>query len=256
MNTRRLASVAVVGVLAVSLAGCGNSGTSGGKTAALTEANFARTVSGAVSHQRSVHIAGRVSAAGQSVTVRGDSVLAGKRSKMKMSIAAGQFGTVQVVLVNQVIYLRAPQLSRLTGNAAKPWVKVDLADPRNMFRASFSRLVNQADPSKLAQTFKSIKGLRDLGTEHVNGVEATHYRVRIGVAAAARAGGADASQLRRAGLPKTADVDAWIDTLQRPARISMNVGSLAKVSLTFTRWGEPVTVTAPPANQVGTVRQR
>jgi hypothetical protein len=256
MNMRRIASAAVAGVLAVSLAACGSSGGSGGKTAALTEANFARTLSGAVSHQRSVHVAGSVSVAGQSLTVRGDSVLAGKNSKMRMSIAAGQFGTVHMVLVNQVIYLKAPQLSRATGNASKPWVKIDLTDPKNPFRASFRGLVDQADPSKLTQTFKSIKGLRNLGTEHVGGVDATHYKVTIGVAAAARAGGADASQIRRAGLPKTANVNVWIDARQRPVRISMSVGSLAKVSLSFTRWGAPVTVTAPPASQVGTYHPR
>lgn len=253
MNVRRLASFAVIGVLAVSLTACGNKGgsSSGEKTAGLTAANFSRTVSGAVREQHSVHIAGSVTAAAAHFSVRGDSVLAGKNSKMKMRLDAGQLGTVQMVLANQVIYLKAPQLSRVTGNPAKPWVKINTADPNNTFGSSFSRLLDQADPSKLTETFKSIKGLRNLGAERVKDVDATHYRVKIGIAAAARAGGASATELRRAGLPKVANVDVWIDAKQRPVRISMTVGSLVKVNLTFTRWGAPVKVTAPPASQVG-----
>jgi hypothetical protein len=253
MYTRRLASVAVIGVLAVSLTACGNKGgsSSGDRTAGLTAANFSRILSGAVRHQHSVHIAGSVTAAGAHFTMQGDSVLAGRNSKMRMRLDAGQLGTVQMVLVDQVIYLNAPQLSRMTGNPAKPWVKIDTTDPKSTFGSSFSRLLDQADPSKLTDTFKSIKGLRNLGSERVNGVDATHYRVRIGIAAAARAGGASAMELRRAGLPKVASVDVWIDAKQRPVRIAMTVGSLVKVNLDFTRWDAPVTVYVPPARQVG-----
>jgi hypothetical protein len=256
MNTRRLASVAVIGVLAVSLTACGNKGgsSSGDKTAGLTAANFSRTVSGAVREQRSVHIAGSVTAAGAHFSLRGDSVLAGRNSKMRMRLDAGQLGNVQVVLANRVIYLKAPQLSRVTGNAGKPWVKINTADPRSTFGSSFSRLLDQADPSKLTNTFKSIKGLRDLGADRVSGVDATHYRVKIGIAAAAKAGGASATELRRAGLPKVANVDVWIDAKQRPVRIAMTVGALVKVNLTFTRWGAPVSVSAPPASQVGVLQ--
>jgi lipoprotein LprG len=247
MNLRRLA--AAVGLFAIALTSCGGSG-GNEQSADLTQANFASTLSNAVKDEKSVHIDGDVKAAGTSFTIKADTLLDKTNSQMRMSMDAGQLGAIQLVLADQVIYIKAPQISQLSNDASKPWVKIDTTDPNNPFASSFGRIFEQADPSKLPDTFKSIKGLKKVGTETVNGVETTHYAVTIDTAAAVRASGGDTSKLKSAGVPNTAKVDIWIDSEQRPAQVKMTMGSLADINLTFSHWGEDVNVTAPPANQV------
>jgi hypothetical protein len=254
MRLRRLAATAAIGLFAISLTACGGSSGTHNKSANLTQANFASTLSTAVKNQKSVHIDGKVSAAGTAFTIKADTVLNGKNTKMKMSMDAGQLGSIQMVLADQVIYIKAPQISQLSSDASKPWVKIDTTDPNSPFASSFSQIFDQADPSKISDTFKSIKGLKKVGTEKVNGVETTHYTVTIDTAAAVKASGGDASKLKSAGVPDKATVNIWIDSEQRPAQMRMAMGSLANVDLTFSHWGDDVTVTAPPADQVSELK--
>ena len=62
--------------------------------------------------------------------------------------------------------------------------------------------------------------------------------------------GLDPSLLGGAQLPKTISYDIWLDGDARPVKLAMS-SSEYSLDLHFSKWGEPVHVTAPPASQVG-----
>ncbi len=257
MRMRRLAAVCGVTVLAVALTACGSKSTDTTKNAGhenanatLTKANFASTLTKAMSTEKSVHLSGTITAAGATFTINADTRLNGGSPSMKMEMGAGQQGTMQMILVGKAIYIKAPQLSQLSKDSSKPWMKIDLSNTSSPLGKSFSQLLDQADPSKMTQAFKALDNVKLVGSETVNGVATTHYRATVNLARALRAQGVDPSSLSGVNMPSTSIIDVWLDSQQRPAKVSMNMGDLAKVDMSFSKWGQPVVISAPAASQV------
>jgi hypothetical protein len=106
------------------------------------------------------------------------------------------------------------------------------------------------NPADLMKAFQSISTLTKVGTETVDGVQTTHYKVTIDTAkAGALMGVPDGST---GALPKTVTYDVWVDGSNRPVQVTIDM-AMAKVDLHFSKWGQPVHVVAPPASQVSTL---
>ncbi len=106
----------------------------------------------------------------------------------------------------------------------------------------------------LARAFRAITQLDRVGTESVDGVDTTHYVVTVDTMKALRLlgledlAGVNIDDLRTS-LPKTFDYDAWLDDSGRPVRLKARYAG-ACIDVHLSQWGEPVSVSAPPASQV------
>lgn len=162
-------------------------------------------------------------------------------------------GPVQVIIVNGDVYTKG--LSR--GNPSKPWTK-NAGESKEIAAA-----LKQADPRLALKMFSDVGALKQVGTETVDGISATHYSVTVELAKVAKQHPelADILNVLIQNGVKTQNVQLWVDSQKRPVRISMsaqlpnpaNSGSTinSTQSVDFTDWGVPVTIQAPPADQVG-----
>jgi hypothetical protein len=252
MSFRGVAAGAIAAGLMVSLSGCGSdagsgTGTGGGAAAAsLTSANFSRTVTTAQQASKSAHFEASVNAAGQTISMSGDvsgfKDVGSAAMDMKIKAMGKRF---EIRLVHKVLYLHGTGMPMMSG---KPWLKSDLTDPRN----PLSKILETAGPRSMAMYLQAVKNLRDRGVGTVDGVQAHHYTVTIDTAKALAANpllkGQDLSKL---GMPKTLTTDAWVDAKNRPIKMTVAIGKLATVTVHVSKYGEPVSVHAPPANEVG-----
>jgi len=192
--------------------------------------------------------------------------------------------TVNVVTDGGAVYLGSPALSSLTGSTT--WLKADVATSATSGNADSSTLAVLANPSQLLGLLSSIGGqVTTVGTVVLDGTQTTEYTTTVTVSElAARAGltpgsklGAEVSQvlgqLGNTSVPVTAWVGADGYVRQLSASIDLSraaLGGLAgdlingtlsgstagqattstTVTVGFSHYGDPVTVTVPPADQV------
>lgn len=256
----------VGGVAAVALlvaAGCGNATSLSGSddigasgSAGLSKSEFAATLQQATKSARSVHMIGTFQGAGQSLTLTADQELSGSASiadlTAKMSIEMSGMGSVELRLVDGVAYMNVSKLamSGMLPQSNKPWIKVDLTDPSGPFGSSFGQFSKSMDAASIGRLFTSASQLKELGPANIDGVQTTKYRVTIDTSKAASGLGVPTTELG-GRVPATLAFDVWLDTEGRPTQISANLSG-ASMTFTFSKWGEPVNVQAPPASQVGT----
>lgn len=250
MNVKKsiVSAAAVLSTLAI--AGCGSAtDLSSSHGASLTKQSFAASVTAATSQAQSVHMTGSFSVQGQQVTMSADESLGGTSindAAAAMTVDIAGMGSVEVRLVAGVAYINAGKLG-LPGTSTKPWMKVDLSDTSNPLGAAFAKMAAM-NPARLMQAFKSISTLTEVGTETVDGIQSTHYKVTVDTAKVGDLLGMP--QGAAAGsLPKSVSYDVWVDGTNRPVQVTMN-NAMFTVDLHFSRWGQAVHVVAPPASQV------
>jgi len=185
------------------------------------------------------------------MTMDGVTEFASNKGTITMSMM-GQ--TIDMVSDGTTMYMHLPAMMRGVGSAE--WVAFPVT-------------------AGAAGTFDSATGVLDalrgvgadvqeVGTEEVNGVDATHYRATVDLQRALDA--APESQRERArtalGQLGTSDVpiDVWLSsdglpvrqviTFDAPAGGGLLGGMSMKMTIDFTDWGTPVDVQVPPADQV------
>lgn len=200
----------------------------------------------------------KLSAEGKTITSDGEGVLDLADGDSVMKITA-QGKSIEQRVVDQVMYQKAPGQKAQGG---KPWIKIDLKKV-----AAQQGMSNQqiGDPAQTAAYAKAItdKDITKVGTEKIDGVNTTHYRVSLDVA---KLPGGD--QMRQQ-LGPTLPMQVWLDdegrlrrqhidmTVKAPASASANKGNSAapqqlKMStvMGFSDFGTEVDAEAPPAGQV------
>ena len=100
---------------------------------------------------------------------------------------------------------------------------------------------------------QAASGLQVVGPEQVAGADATHYKLTVDVTPLPDTlPGREA--LLSAGL-MSLPVDLWVDDQGRPVKVTENLsvqGQTVDTEVTIGNFDAPVTVTAPPADQVAT----
>jgi hypothetical protein len=248
MRLRRMAAGTIAAGMMVSLSGCGsNAGSSGGDAAALTQANFSRTVTSAQQAAKSAHFVASIKAAGHSISMSGDASGFADLASAAMNLNVKASGkTIEMRLVHKVLYLHG---AGMPAPAGKSWVKVDLNDANN----PLSKILDTAGPRSMLTYLRSVTSLDDKGMQSVDGVQAHHYTVTINPAKALAANPAFKGQdMSKLGMPKTLHTDVWQDSDHRPVKMTVVIGELLSLEVHVSKYGEPVAVHAPPAGQVGT----
>lgn len=214
------------------------------QTTALTADDFAERIAAAQKEKKSVQLAMTTTLAGQKVAVEGKVDLGGSTPAMDETMTIPGMSTMKVRAVDGIVYMNLGTLSK------DKWIKVDPKDTSNPLASQFSGMIDGADPTQQVEALKgAIASVKQSGSpETVDGVEAQKYVVTVDTA---KLGGALKSQLGSTGasLPKTITYTYWVDGDDLVRKVDADVSG-AKVDMTFSHWGEPVTVTAPPAGDI------
>ncbi len=249
---RRLAPVlGLLTLVAVLAAGCGSGGALAldPVAAAATKTQEAGTF--AFDYTASIQIFGHT------VSLDGSGKTDTSTGAGQMSLSfAGMPGTAnagaQMLIVDKTVYVQSSQLAGKLPSG-KQWLKVDVS---RLAAAKGQPLgsLNEIDPQQWLQQLLASKDTQKLGTDTVQGETMTHYRATVDLSQAAKGKARDSlSQLGVSSLP----VDIWVDGqgLVRQVQTSLSLSKqLQGTSFTLTfdmhDFGTPVSVTAPPADEV------
>jgi lipoprotein LprG len=242
---RRRIGVPLV-ALVLLLAGCGArpEGPATAQSADLTVANFASTVGEAQQQARTAHIESDILAMGRHVEVSGD--VSGVRGDVAFDLTmSGEMmpGDARMILVDQVLYLRVPGLT-----PGRKFFRLDIDHSDHPAARMLDQLLDQVrrlDPAQAAKAFEAVVELDKVGTGQVDGVETTRYAVTVDTRKALRAMNMD-GMVPPGRLPRTMAFDVWLDSDNLMRRLRISVHDVT-TTVTFSQWGEPVDITAPPA---------
>lgn len=262
MRTRRMTTAGVALAAALTLTACGSSpsgstaktgGTqSGNSTTAtaftpLTKANFGTTLASTVSGVKTAHMA-----ITSSIMTGTADMNYGPPIAMKMSMNVTQAGKsiqMQLRLVGTVMYMQIPGMTPTGKFISMDMSKVPQAS------AIFKQLEQYQSfgPQSMAKQFEAgLSNLTYVGAETINGQQTRHYTVTVDTAAALKAMGQSGAALNSyVAQNKTLTEQVYLDSQQRPVRMSMALPApIGTMQMDFSNWGQPVTISAPPAADV------
>jgi hypothetical protein len=157
---------------------------------------------------------------------------------LKLTSSSLGSGSVEVLMVHDAMYLHLAQLG-------DKYAKISLTGENS----PLSQMgLGSLDPSAMFDRFSdAVSGGTYVGKETVDGTATDHYRLTIDTSAVASA--IPSLSAQATALPATETVDVWFDGEGRFKQMRMDTGG-ETVTESFSDWGEPVTVKAPPANRV------
>lgn len=253
MKLRRLLAGAATGFVLLTATACGGSSAEG-IAADLGTDNFASEVSAATETEQSTHVEATLTFKGQTMSMTGDVAASAKLQDLaaQLSMKTAGKGTFEVRIVDGVLYIKGQGVS---SDPAKPWLEFDMSDPSNPLAGFYEQIVANVNPAQSAKMFEAVTELDNKGTEQVDGVDATRYEVTVDMEKAlelsgvADSLGVDPRQLG-SQIPGDVTYDVWLETdTALMVRMAMEVQGM-QLDLHFSDWGKPVSVEAPPSDQV------
>ncbi|MFG2075598.1 LppX_LprAFG lipoprotein [Nonomuraea maritima] len=169
-------------------------------------------------------------------------------------------GGARAVLQGDTLYVKVSALQDLLGSS-KPWIKVPLTEQGGS--TEVRQLLDQIqrfDLGNMTQLVTASQDVKAVGTESVNGEDATHYSGTFPVDVAVQQLPADRQEQARKGLAELEDVafDIWVAADGLPRKLAMNgskQGATLDATLLFKDFNKAVSIEAPPADQVGELPQ-
>lgn len=175
--------------------------------------------------------------------------------KVKLTMGgAGGGPRIEMIMVDKVMYMN---MGQMTGNK---YVKLTMDDLAKQSGVDLNQL---SDPTaQLAKAKDAIVKVTCKGREDVGGTQAAHVVVTMDSAKMMEAakstattsgsgsgtGTAGATSLP-SGVPATMDTQMWVASDNRPLKV-MSGTDQATMTMTYSKWGEPVTIQAPPTASV------
>ena len=267
---RRVTMFAAGAVLAgLALAGCGSkeAGTPSpqggdGNGEQLTLQLLAEKLGANSSTKSGAHMKMSMEVAGQTVKAEGDMKL-GAAPAMDITYELAGLGSARMLLVDDAFYFELPKSAQQNG---KPWVKLDPNGNDALSQSlggALSETKKNSDPS---QMLKQIEGAGDITAkkqEQLDGKQTTHYSVTVDLKKYAE----KVTPEMKSTLQKAIDagvttypMEVWVDQDNLPVRVTVstpftnpanNQPDTIKMTMDYSDWGKAVTVTAPPADQIG-----
>jgi hypothetical protein len=148
--------------------------------------------------------------------------------------------TIEVVLSDNKVYLKSPLFS-LVLPTGKTWIELDLAKAGSAGGIDLSSLLSQ-DPTQALDALQSLSSVTEVGTVQIGGVSTTHYKATIKkTSGSTKVGGTYGVWVGD---------DGYIHRVRTVvAAASGSATGAVTATSTFSGFGEPVTVTVPPASQ-------
>ncbi|MGW2614030.1 hypothetical protein [Streptomyces sp. NPDC001500] len=258
-------SVGVLGLSALLVTGCaavgGSDGGGGGDTAASAAvARAARKAEEPVSLR--YRMTGRTPEEGR---IKGEAAIGVKPPAMSLKstvLSGSDRGTGEFRLVGGVLYVGSDQ----AGQGGKHWVKFGApgrSATRGGLKADTGTMADRVrdNPSHESGFLAAADDLKKAGVETVGGVGTTHYSGTATLDAIRASYKDDGTKVRQRTEKSLAQyeklgvdeltMDLWVDAQDRTRQLRMQGfgrhGQL-DLTLTFSDFGKPVTVQAPPAS--------
>jgi hypothetical protein len=270
----RVCSTVLVATLGLLVAACGGGSSSSSRNTTTTTAGgsstgVAASYTSTVS-TKSAHLAlalGVTQPGRPAVNLTGTGAASFATDQSEFSLVVPQAGTFQIRLVAGTLYLMVPpQAQAATGG--KPWGAISLANLQQGNSSVPGLGTGSSDPGQILGYLQGVSSsVTNLGPATVRGVQTTHYRAVIDLDKAAgvnpRAAAAYQKLISQIHTP-TLPVDVWTDSSNRVNQMRIQIpvpagtggsagGGTVTVTLQLFDFGVPVTVAAPPADQVGTL---
>lgn len=263
---RRL-SLTVVGITAglAALTACGTTISGTAEPSVTTATTLAALVQDRTATATSAHYHLDMSAGGIDVGGDGELQLAGADTKIQMNMST-PIGQLQGVIIGSTMYLKLPQNLLKT---AKPWVKFD-ANGTDPVSKELSALTSQEqqnlDPTKMLTMVAPFATITGQHQDTVSGTPATEYTISVdtkkmmqsSIVTPAMRALLNTSQVQ---LPAKLNYQIWLNSAELPVKLvlvepvsTQGTGTqTVTVSMTYTDWGAPVDIEAPPSDQVGSL---
>jgi hypothetical protein len=272
---RKLAAALSAFALAVTLGACGeqsdggdaapNNNSGGGEQASTDLAALTQQIGDSTEETNTAHLEMTADASGMKLTGEGDMEMGADKASMDMTMTTPS-GEMSVVLLDGVLYVQTPQPVQ----PGKSWVRIDQEGNDPISRAlgtMTAQMRENADPRRTLEQFQEAGTItsQEEGVE-VNGEQTTHYQITVDVQKLAeqQQDPRIKKALQQANL-QDFPVELWVNEQDLPVRMKVDMpmtdaasGKAAKASvrMDYTNWGEPVEITAPPANQVAELPAR
>ena len=256
---RTLAATLTVGV-SLALAGCGNQNTGPGYASsdsnsggvayadqALGKDDIMRATYDAAVKAGTAHM--DMSVSGQAkLTAQGDVDYGNGRPSMAVTMSMPQMGKGRMSMryVGKVLYLQMPGLT-----PPGKFVAIDPSDKESPLARTFGATTNQMDPLRSIKAMESaVRSADRVGKQTMDGVTVEHYKLTVDTASLVKDMAPTAAQ--QAGVPRTITYDLWLDEQHLLRRTSFDLSG-TQFEATMTRWGKPVHVQRPSADQIATL---
>ena len=170
-------------------------------------------------------------------------------------------GPVGLIVVGSTGYIR---MAGLFGDG-ESWMKVDNPDQSGM--SMIFDMFKVEDITGFVESLQCAGTVEEVGTEPIDGVDTTHYRAEIDTTklATCRESDPNAGQLLdNFGDATSGTVDVWVDGNSLVRKLVNTAderalgsdlaakfpGGTSTLTMTLSGFGDPVTIEAPPADQV------
>jgi hypothetical protein len=187
------------------------------------------------------------------------SLAAGAGQALPPELADPSLFKMQAITTGSNVWMSYPLLAKANGVAnPKPWIQINATE----FGMTGEQIAASqgADPSQGLQYLKGLGSeAKVVGPEQVDGVGTTHYSSAVSLAALTKtATPAQMIQIKEVfGDKPVLPVDIWVDAQGRARRFDLSITTKLtgvqmsmKSSYKFGKFGEPVSISAPPADQV------
>jgi len=262
---RALATAAATAVL-LALAGCGDDDSSTAKSSSsassasssasdepsstasatgsagageeISPEDFAGVLKDALDEATTAHVA--MELGGAAGTAEGDTDYTKSPPEIAMTMTLAQLGgDVEVRMVAGTMYMKSATFG-------DKWVSVPLDDPSS----PLGSMGDLFDVTKTLEGFANAVTSATRGTEDVDGESLDHYTATVDTQKLL----ASMPELSAAAgtLPKTVTQEWWFDEDGLIRKFSGDFGGTS-TAMTFSDWGEDVSIEAPPADQVTTM---
>ena len=264
---KRTTITAVTMAGAIALAGCGSStgstGSSGSTSSSSSSAAAAAVKSGdtvdlapimkkssaAVLAKKTGHMSMSLGSTG---SVDADVDYSGSTTAMKMSMDAGG-QKLEMIFAGKALYLGGAMATAL--GAGKKWIKIDPNGTDALSKQMAPLLTQMATAGQNpTQALAALQGAKAT-IASVDGSNTT-YAVTLDkaqIAQVMKASGIESPGDTSAVTPDSLAYSITLDGDSLPVKVVTTTAGVA-ATITFTKWGEPVDISAPPASEVGTVK--
>jgi hypothetical protein len=214
----------------------------------LTADNFLSVVGAAGKQAKSAHFSMKVTAAGTTITMEGDfangATAADSVASVTMDLPPDSGITMKQV--GGILY------ANLGAKTQNKFVAINPADPSSTLGPQFSSLLNRANPASQLGAFKDAISTVEVGgsPELIDGVQATRYNVSVKSSAIVALMGVTGAAA--AALPAELKYVYWIGPDNLVRKITVDVAGSSS-EITMSKWGDPVTITAPTADEIITI---
>ena len=218
---------------------------------ATDAAGLAESLRRGISSVSSVHLVLNVTNPSQTISSEGDARLAGGTLQdLDITEELGSVGKRRLLIVDQATYA---QLG--TANpAGKPWLLVtrDSTNPtaRNL-AVSLEAVRRSASLDHFSAFASAARTVTLAGKESVNGTPVNHYSIQVDVTKLPD-GTPGRAPLLAAGIT-TLPIELYVDDQGRPVKATQDLtvqGQHTSTLIAFSKFNDPVSISAPPPDQV------